>query len=195
MSFYQGLATVLLRVFAATVIVQWLGLTVSLSVSWMGAPPVQGGDAAPFYWAAISSYAVYSLLGFALWFLAAPIGRRLGAGFSAPAPNLAHSSEALVRIGSFLIGLYFLIEYSAKLVVTGAGILIKNAQLDDYERLYRSPGISDYEWSQLAQYSAIVIPALGLTLGVRGVAKLFSWLRTAGQYRGEGAAEKSAPGE
>lgn len=195
MTFYQGLATVLIRVFAATVIVQWLGLTVSLSVNWMGVLQAQGSDVAPFYWAAISSYTIYSLLGFALWFFAVPIGRRLGGGLSTPAANLGLDSEALVKVGSFLIGLYFLIEYSARLAVTGAGIFIKNAKFDDYERLSGGRSISDHEWSQLAQYSIIVIASLLLALGAGGAAKLFSWLRSAGQYPDKDASEKSVAGE
>lgn len=179
MTFYQGLAIVLLRVYAFTWIVGG-AYRFLVPVLWNLLDKQAFAQTKSYYLFNTSSFALYLTLGIVVWFAAAPLGKRIGRQIpETAAPEI--SGDALVAIGSFLIGLYFFIEYGAKALGATTTLAIEMAKQTDAERLAQAPILMANDWANLAGNWAIAVLALVLAFRAQGVAHLFGWLRRTGQ--------------
>ncbi len=184
MNFYQALAATLLKVWSVTIIIWGVHTLVSFALMW---PSQETQDSARFYiFAQYASYALYFGAGVAVWFFAAPLGARIGAGFAASEPALMIEAERLISIGCFLVGLYFMIEYGPRALTASLSLLIDAAQQTDAERLTGVQFIS-MGWREVVINWATTLAALLVSVKARGVAKLFGWLRHVGVASGEPA--------
>lgn len=195
MTFYQGLATVLLRVWAAVYLIESLGAFASLGIGWVTGPIDPDKSMRTYYFTLLINYAAYFLIGAAVWILAPRAGRLIGAAIPAGAPSLSIDNERIIEIGAFLIGLYFFAEYAPQALAESIRVLMMAAEETDAERLAGGSDRYFVRWGMLGQHWTAVIVALVIGLRARDFAKLFSWLRSAGQYPDKDASEKSVAGE
>lgn len=119
---------------------------------------------------------IWLVIAILVWFLAPFIGKRL---LTAEAVDQSISfsigPEDLVRLGSFLIGAYFVVDVAPAFV--GYAIsAISNAGVDQFGQ----PKALSYDVSNFTAAGVKLFIALVLMLSPRGLAKLFSSMRTAG---------------
>jgi hypothetical protein len=195
MTFYQGLATVLLRVWAAVYLIESVGAFASLGIGWVTQPTDSDESLRSYYVTNLMSYAVYFVVGTALWILAPHAGRLVSAAIPTGAPSSSIDNKRIIEIGAFLIGVYFLAVNAPQALAESIEVFIKAAKETDAERLAGGGARYFVQWGTLGQHWAAVIVALVIGLRARDFAKLFSWLRSAGRYREKDAPEKSASGE
>lgn len=199
MNFYQGIAVVLLRVWAARLIFtsvwsllmygqlflqELRGIESSVSVASLGGQ--------------FALAAIPTSIGFALWFLGPAVAKWVAAGITAPAPGFEFDAARLVEAGTFLIGVFYLFWTAPGFIVDLTFYFLDVLRQTDGERLggvlhRRFSGMGD-----MGTKASTVAIALFLTFRARDVAKLFTWLREAGLPPAEEAAPaetKPAPGE
>lgn len=181
MTFYQGLATVLLKVWAAGSLI--FGILYLGSFGLMLLDPSNWTQPnTTWQFTNVAIYALQFGVGVALWFAARPLGKSIGrAAAPAPNPQLGIDAEMLVVVGSFLIGINFLVEYGPRAVMGTVSTLYENMKRADHE----PPFSGGHVVRDLAGPWAIVVAACLLAFGARGMGRLFGWLRQAGLSKTE----------
>ncbi len=175
MTFYQGLAVVLVKFWAATWIA-W-GLVSLLSI---GIPELFAEERSQYVVEMVAPLASSLLIGVLAWGCARPLGTRIGGLVTAPEPTLGIGVNEFVGIGVFLIGLYTFASYAPDALVAAIGWFIAVAKQTDAQRLAGESAHALYDWARLAGKWAAVFFALVLMLRVRDLVRLFGWLREAG---------------
>ncbi len=122
-------------------------------------------------------------VGLVAWIAASSLARRV---YPKPAETefkISVSAELLVAIGSFLIGGFYLAKHGPSLLVDLAWWFIQLAGEDPMED--GSLGtVRHYiiEWRSTISNLLVVVVATWMTLRPAWFAKIFNWLRTAGQH-------------
>lgn len=196
MTFYQSLATVLLRVWALLTIiggVQAIGVQ-GASYFRMFAPDP---DTDFYFW----SWGVLNITNLAtavlIWIFAGALARRIAPHSAVGKDGLpAVRPDLLAAVGAFLIGLYVIAQSFPKTLAETINVLSRRSKEAD---LAGAPISSPYEVLHLSGQWLTVILALALILASPRLGRFFAWLRQAGQYREKsetgGGAGKSAAGE
>lgn len=94
--------------------------------------------------------------GAVLWFAARPLANKIHGG-SAAAPNVTLSEAGLVRAGSFLIGVYLLVQHAGT-------------------------AISQWAWGGIVAYGSlfVILLSVGLIVGANAMGKLYKKIKYAG---------------
>lgn len=184
MTFYQGLATVLLRVWAATMLIESIRWVMDFGISWTSQSDSATPETSQYLLGALASGATYLAVAVVIWICARPIGRWVGSAIAVAEPVVTFSAGQIVAVGSFLIGVFFVVEYAPQAAMDTVISLAKHARTSDAERLYGS-SVDLYNLRQLTKNWAVVIAALALAFRARDIGRLFAWLRETGLSKPE----------
>ncbi len=129
------------------------------------------------------------LFGLILWVYAAKIAKVFSPKMHEHGIELAFNPTDLVTIGSFLIGLSYLVDPFPTALIQTFSLIYQFSQDDGHFR--------DFSWdiTKLIEQWVIALVALGLTLRPRDIARMFMWLRSAGPRTITDAPEKDGEGK
>lgn len=177
MTFYQGLAVTLLKVWSAIVMVEGAYRAIALTMNWA----FLGAEGSKHYLLlSVISALLFLATGIALWFAAEPLGKSIGCRVR-PEPRIEIDVDALAVLGVFLVGVYFLTSKTPQAVSQTVAIFHQTNARPDAARFNGPTVVSGYEWAKFVSAWSSVIIALFITAKPRGVARMFGWLRSAGQ--------------
>lgn len=192
MTFYQGLATVLLRVWATLTFVSGLqGLGVRAFGTFLVLTSTSETDA--YIWLMEAYYSASIGVAILIWIFAGALARRISPGeaIAGRAPPVIDAA-LLSAIGAFLVGLYVLTRSLSDTLVHTYTVM---SQRNSETALAGAPIMRPHEFLQLlGQWLAIFIAFALIVISPR-LGKLFSWLRSAGQYQEKSTPRKTVDGE
>jgi hypothetical protein len=169
MTAVQALAVVIIRLWAVGALISAL-----FGVSQMAGLVASGDEMyrnTPFGYLQLATY----LLILAFWILVLAYSRRVTMWLVPPVKEADHAVKIepadLIRIGSFLIGVYYLTQYVPDFMRTVSAAILES----------RQTGMSYGRAVELAVSIIAILIALWLILRTNHLARLFAWLRRAGQ--------------
>ncbi|GJL95860.1 MAG: hypothetical protein DHS20C05_22650 [Hyphococcus sp.] len=176
----HAILIVIIRLWAAGVII-----TSSLHLSiWPFLDTGEANDPSNYAFLTFLNAGIWVCLGFAAWIFAPDFAKAVYKPTDEdPKVSINIDAETLVQIGSFLIGGFYLIQYLPQLFVDfGRWFAYLAAQDPAAEN--QGEGFKQYiiNWRTTTTHILIVIIASFMALRSAYLAKLFTWLRSAGQY-------------
>ncbi len=126
---------------------------------------------------------VLAVSGVFIWVFSNTLAQHVYSARSGDRVDINVSAETLIAIGSFLIGVYYLAQYGPQLIVrllTTIIVYTRKTAINEYQPF--GPVQIPVSWEQIALEFAIVLTALTLFLKPAYLARIFNWLRNAGQY-------------
>ncbi len=130
----------------------------------------------------IEHYAYYVFLlflGAAAWFFARSLAERLCPSRAEDGVTINVSANSLVMIGSFLIGMFYLVKYAPRLASYLITFLIELGQREPDGITHIGTTLN---FQGVTADAFVFFVALWMAFKPAHVAQLFSWVRTAGQY-------------
>ena len=137
------------------------------------------------------NWLVWLIAGVVGWFAAPWLSRRVYSARSDVGLNIKVSAETLVAIGSFLIGAFYLVQYGPRLAVELISIFLefrREFASNEYRPL--GPVTVQVDWTNITHSAAASIVAAVMALRPAYLARIFNWLRNAGQYEDQEGKEK-----
>ncbi|NOX83430.1 MAG: hypothetical protein GXP06_10690 [Alphaproteobacteria bacterium] len=130
---------------------------------------------------------VWVLIGLGAWILAPWLARRLSRAAPNAGLNMNINADQLVAIGSFLIGAFYLAKYGPQLLIDLGWWFVHLAGQDPVEEGQLGT-LRRYtiEWRSTISNLLIITVASFMALRPAYLAKIFSWLRSAGHYDAHG---------
>lgn len=127
----------------------------------------------------------HGLLGLLAWMVAPALARRIYPQPEKDDIRIDLDARTLVATGSFLIGMFFLMTALPALLVDAARAVLWLSNSPDVaaaeQRPMRNPALT----GSMLENSVLVLPGAVIAFRPCDLARIFSWLRGAGQYKGD----------
>lgn len=126
------------------------------------------------------------IVGVIAWFVSPWLARRIYIVESKSDVTSNVDAMSLVAIGSFLIGIYYLAQYGFPLVIEWGSWMAERmgespVEEEQLSSLRRNTSILD--WRDLISKTLTALAACVMTFRPSYLARIFVWLRSAGQYK------------
>jgi len=126
---------------------------------------------------------VWLAAGVTAWVVAPKLARLVYPAASDRDVSIDVDADRLVMIGSFLIGGYYLVQYVPQLLISLGTVLIEIGQREsEAAGQLGKTRVHAYSVRSFFTDASIIVAASWMAFKPAHIARVFSWLRSAGQY-------------
>ncbi len=122
-------------------------------------------------------------VGVTAWVVAPKLARLVYPAVSDRDVKIEVDAKQLVMIGSFLIGGYYLVQYVPQMIVSLGAVLIEIRHAEPVP--FGEPQkklVTTYSAQEFYTDASVIVVASWMAFRPAHIARIFSWLRSAGQY-------------
>ncbi len=180
MTSVHAIIVVMIRLWAASAIINSLMLApVYVEMTLSGTP-----DRSIAF--QLAAFGVWLIFGIFAWYGAPWLSRRVLGNSEKSDINLNIDAQTLIAIGSFLIGISYLAQYLPPILIDWASWLIERAgESPTQESQFGTSQRNIIHWDRFISNFSIVIVASIMAFRPSYLARIFTWLRSAGHSKVE----------